>query len=189
MIPFVQNIDPVTLARVKDVLEIINSVIATAAIIVGGFWTYHLFIKKRQRFPKAEITHQVEQFSLPNSRVLLHVGVRITNKSEVLLSLKEASSRLQQVIPLQNGVELQHDFGVAAPKKHNMIEWPLISEKQWTWTDGEAEIEPGESELLELDFVVSNGIKTAKLYTFVRNYTKGKRDIGWSHTLMCQIEN
>lgn len=45
------------LSMLKTFFEILESALTGIAIIVGGFWTYKMFVKKREKYPRASINH------------------------------------------------------------------------------------------------------------------------------------
>lgn len=42
--------------NIKDKIETLAHVVTMLAIIVGGLWTYNIFIKERNSFPHANIS-------------------------------------------------------------------------------------------------------------------------------------
>jgi flagellar biogenesis protein FliO len=49
------------LSDIKDIADVIQALFTSLAFIIGGAWTYLLFVRKRQRFPRAKIEHQITQ--------------------------------------------------------------------------------------------------------------------------------
>lgn len=74
--------------------------LAGAAIVVGGTWTYFLFIHNRLGKPVAKISHHVDFRDLQGPGVLVRVGVIVENKGSVLLKFRQADVRLTPMLPL-----------------------------------------------------------------------------------------
>jgi nitrate reductase gamma subunit len=81
----------------KNILDIIQALFTILAIIIGGIWSYMLFIKRRQRFPRAIVEHQVFHKTLAKDKILLNLTTIITNTGEVLLELEKCVVRIQQI--------------------------------------------------------------------------------------------
>jgi len=172
-----------TITVVKDILTII-------AIIVGAIWTYLLFIKKRQKYPRANISHNVKHVPLVDDQILLYVNVTLTNIGEVLLSLASADVRVNRVLPLSD--ELSETIGRGEdPVKEGEIEveWPMIHDRPRKWKEGEFEIEPGESDHLHFEFLLESDIEVVVLYTYFINVKKRERDIGWNLTTVYDLRS
>jgi hypothetical protein len=121
----------VTLSSVKTVVEI-------AAIGVGGAWTYILFIKGRGRFPRAGLTHKIERREISTGKVLLRLRVEITNDGPVVLNIRDATFRVQQVLPLSEELEetLSRTGDLVRPKELD-VNWPLVAEREHSWAQGQ----------------------------------------------------
>jgi hypothetical protein len=177
------------LSTVKDLAAIAQAVATVAAIIVGGVWSYMLFVRTRQRYPRAKIDHYITHRIMSGSNVLVHVGVTISNKGDVLLSLISAQTRIQQVLPVN--AEIMDSISEGrdpVPKGEREIEWPLIgSSRKSTWEPGKREIEPGESETIYYDFIIESGIQAIEVYSYFGNASKPERAIGWNLTTLYDI--
>jgi len=71
----------------KDAFASIEAVFKVLAIIVAGYWTYRLFVKKRERFPRAKLKHTVSFWDGPESRRIIRVALLVENDSGVLLQI------------------------------------------------------------------------------------------------------
>jgi len=175
-------------SKAKDIADIVQSFFTVLGIVVGGFWTYMLFVQKRQRYPRAKTTHTITHKPLGHNRILLHVTTDISNPGEVLLRLVSGFTRVQQILPPPPEV-------VAAMKKgedpvrptDTEYPWPLVGERAWHW-EKPHEIEPGESEELHCDFVIADTLRTVEIYTYVKNEAKPNKEIGWNLTTICDLE-
>jgi len=179
---------PTTLSKTKDVADIVHSFFTIAGIVVGGYWTWMLFVKKRQKYPRAKVTHAIAHKPLAHGQRLLHVATSVSNPGEVLLCLVSGFTRVQQVLPVP------HEFAEAVRKGEDPVKvgeteyaWPLLGERTWNWQAEPHEIEPGESEEIHCDFVVDNQATTLEIYTYFRNKEKPGRQIGWNVTTLYDL--
>ena len=121
-------------------------VVLLAAIFVGGTWTYFAFVRKRLRYPCAELSVTVYSSQIAPGYRLVHVGVQIANTGNVLLSPEYAELRLRQVIPLPEEIELLLEPGVdPIEPDRKELPWTLIVGREWKWEKADIEIEPGET--------------------------------------------
>jgi hypothetical protein len=158
---------------------------------MGGLWAYILFIKRRQRFPQAMITHtilhrniqpsvELDEGSRVENKVLLRVAVTIANKGNILLKLKQGVTWVQKVLPLPKSVIEDIEYGVN-PIKENETEigWTLVDYRPHTWRRNRLQIEPGESETIYCDVIIDSTIQTVLLYSHFKNRKK-RHQLGWS---------
>ena len=168
-----------------DWLDKSKEVIEAGAIIVGGIWTWMLFVSKRQRYPRASITHSVEFKELDDGYSLVHVTVTVKNPGEVLLSLISHFTRLQIVVPPE--AQLLADLRSGkTPVRAGETEypWPMSDEYRSNWSHATREIEPGESQDVDVDFFVPNTVETVLVYSYFKNKKKKNREIGWDCTTL-----
>lgn len=164
----------------KNLLDVLDIPIKWAALVVGAIWTYKLFVKKRSKFPKAILQLSARSWALSEAARLVRVTVVAQNKGEVLLNLKSCRVWIQQVRPLPpNLAELLEETGEVASGGKREADWPLVAEKEVTWPQGSCEIEPGESQSLDFDLVLTSPLETVIVYAYVKNESKPDREIGW----------
>ena len=167
----------------KDFFTIVQSIITSAAIIIGGIWTYLLFVRQRLRFPKVNIDLHVYDTVLPEGARLIHVEIRITNVGSVIFRSDSAELRLRQMVPipdeLREPVEKGHD---PVPNGETEIEWPMIAGRKWNWKKGEFEIEPGESDSIHADYIIPSIAQITEFYCFISNAKKKRKGTGWTIT-------
>jgi hypothetical protein len=150
------------------------------AIIVGGWWSYNKFIRQREKFPRSKITHNIVHKPLTNDKVLLHITVNISNAGEVLLRLKSAETRIQQVLPLSGKTgKLVKSGNDPVLRGQLEIEWPLLGSRKALPSKG-LQIEPGESDWLSYDFIIDKKVQLVRVYSYLKNVSQRDRDIGWS---------
>jgi len=173
----------------KDLMSVIQAIATTIAIFIGGFWTYFLFVKKRQKFPRASISHQIFHKPLLQEKALLNVKTVLSNSGDVLLSLESGEVRVQQILPLPTDIaSLIGEGQDPVPKYKTEVDWPLIGVRSFAWEKGKCEIEPGENDHFVSDYVVNADVQLVTVYSYFKNTRKRKRDIGWGVTTVYQID-
>jgi len=176
----------------KDAFSSIEAVFKVVAIGVAALWTYRLFVRKRETFPKAKLKHTVSFWDGPESSRIIRVTLLVENNSDVLLQTPSGRTWVQQMKPwpeqeLTNftteqevemkagGTEDGADLNILS--KGTEIKWPLIAERNFR---GEREIEPKESDEVIMDFVIDNSYEQVLVYSFVENFAKPGRHLSWS---------
>ncbi|MBN1866362.1 hypothetical protein JW916_03625 [Candidatus Sumerlaeota bacterium] len=169
----------------KELASTIESFITAIGIFVAGVWTYMIFIRKRQAYPRAALTILVDNIPIPDEGRLVHVEMRIENLSDVVLRASAADLRLRQVVPLPadtSGSVLANQDPV--PFGRAEVEWPLVASREWQFDNGDFEIEPGESDSLHADFMIDSLIAVVQFYFYLSNAAKAKSGLGWTITKM-----
>jgi len=171
------------IAERKDLLEAVHSLASIIALGVGGVWAYNAFIRKRETYPRANVSHRIMHRSICSEKTLLRVAVYIENPGDVLLSLAHGMIRIQEMSPWLTSLKQisVSPIGYAADGDTE-IAWPRICEREFRWKSGEREIEPGETDECHFDFVIDASIDTVLVYTYFRNHSKLHRQIGWNTT-------
>ncbi len=180
-----------TLDVLSDLASIIESALTAFAIVVGGFWTYFLFVQHRQRLPSANIEHALEVVKLPADKTLVHLAATVANTGKVLVSIEMARTRIQQIAPVADHILFDIKSGKDPVLEHQQeVPWPMIGEsREWNYNRGQAEIEPGEKEVLHSEFVIPSSVTCIVAYTYVKNHAKRRRDIGWSRTSIFKLDS
>ncbi len=86
-------------ASLTEVLEGLAHLFTVVAIVVGGIWTYLLFVRTRQRYPRANLTHRITHRKVSDDHMLLRVGLTVVNQGEVLLTLGAGETWVQRMVP------------------------------------------------------------------------------------------
>jgi hypothetical protein len=157
--------------------------VQAGAIIVGGLWAYMLFVRGRQKYPRASLTHQIMHKPLNEEKGLLRVKTQISNPGVIVLRMTHARVEVQQVLPLGAELESLEEEDFSNPERRE-IPWPLISSRSSEWQRKEFEIEPGEADEVIWDFLLPREIETIAVYSYFRNVKKRFRDIGWGLTTL-----
>jgi hypothetical protein len=100
----------------------------------------------------------------------------------VLLPVSKGFTWVQQVKPWQAEFLEAVEKG-DSPLVHGETEvrWPILDEGKFTFS-GQKELEPGESDELNLDFVIDKSAEELLIYSHVDNDKKPGRNMGWSVT-------
>lgn len=155
--------------------EISQNVATTAAIGVGGWWSYRRFIKGRLNAPHARINHTIVVTRLSNSTVLLRVGIVMENVGHVLLKWDKGMVRVQQVAPCP--AHWLKAFGEQLNAQAK-VGWPLLGQRQLA--NQQQELEPNETDAMYFDFFLDSSIEIVAVYSYIPNRTK--ENVGWNHT-------
>jgi hypothetical protein len=121
---------------IKEKLEIIQSIVTIFAVLVGGFWTYTLFVKERENYPHATIEHALSHIALSKGINLLRVSMTVKNTGTSILEIKKMFIRVQQILPVPPCADTQPCAADQVNKalreverKEDRFSWPLISER------------------------------------------------------------
>jgi hypothetical protein len=142
----------------KDAFSAIESAVKVLAFIVAGYWTYRLFVKKRETFPRAKLRHTISFWEQSQEERIVRVALAVENDSDVLLKIPSGYTWLQQMKPwpveeikgfrAEQDAEMEASHSESGPdqmilSKGTEIRWPLIAERNFR---GEREVEPKESD-------------------------------------------
>jgi hypothetical protein len=167
----------------KTFFEILEKALTGAAIIVGGFWTYMLFVKKREKYPRALVSHRIFDKNLTGQKKLLHLFIEIENIGNVLLSVGYYNIQICQVLPLKKELENKiKNNKVPYRNDSPEIPWPVLFKEKREFREKSCELEPKEKDKFNLDIIVDKNIKTVQVYSYFKNESKDKHNIGWDNT-------
>lgn len=166
----------------KDLVE-------AGAVCVGGVWAYMLFVRGRQRYPRASIAHSITHRLVPDGRALLRVVATIANPGVILLSLRYADAWVQQVLPLAEGIEDLATTEDGEGQREPEFKWPQIGPRlECFWQKEDFEIEPGENDQVTWEFFIDKDVETVVVYTYFQNVKKRRREIGWRLTTLYDLK-
>lgn len=168
----------------KDRIDILQSITTIIAVIIGGFWTYDVFIKERRNVPHANIEHRISHLTLAKNAHLLRVGIELSNAGGSMMGISQSIVRVQQILPQVScagdpcAVNQLKIAATEIDRKEDRFAWPLIAERNVTTR---IEIEPGEKQSLDYEFVVPATTKAVRVYTYFKNDQKSKKshEMGW----------
>lgn len=161
-----------------------------AAVVIGGGWVLWSVLRKRELFPRANVSHKFTVIDLDESKRIVRVELIVENIGERLLTIRSLTNWLQQILPLAPTGEGR--FTPTQPTSADPeIGWPLIKSYQHFFQIGEREIEPGEHDSFQFDHFVENDVTMVQVYSYVTNPSKWyvrwrkpnrPKEIGWQVT-------
>jgi hypothetical protein len=194
---FVNNVNIFGTFRVhelKDIAATIQSLVTTAAILLGGIWSYFLFVRKRQARQRVQITHRVFHKIITKSKALLHITIIVSNVGEVLIRPQRGEMKVLKILPLTsellNRIEEQEGFPYLENLKERELDLPQVSDLS-KFPDN-VRIEPGETEEIGFDFIINSEVKLIKIESFFENRNlaaqKSSHPIGWRLSTIHDLE-
>lgn len=166
----------------KTVADICKDAATAVALCIGGIWTYLIFVQKRERYPRAKILHSAVALGRASGKQILRVTVHVENLGNVLLHLSMGEVRVQSLGPLPpewNGLIAEGRQLERTPEFE--FNWPLIDRFTLKWSSGYI-VEPSESEEFNFDLCVDETITSIQTYSYFKDISQGKREIGWNAT-------
>jgi hypothetical protein len=179
-----------TPSQFKDWVAVFKAVVEIIAIVMAGLWTYRLFIKNRVEYPYPQIKHTITHWPLANDKIYLSVIVNITNAGNVLLPLVSSKVFVRQIRPMLGDLQALVEKASSSELREGKVEglfhedgreitWRELGYRESAWGKGDLEIEPGENEELQYDFILNGTIETIKVISYFRNVKKGEPEVGW----------
>jgi hypothetical protein len=173
----------------KTLAETIQALTTSLGLLAAGLWSYLLFVKRRQRFPRAELWHEVALIRRSPNHAILHVKATLRNIGDVLIRVIAAKVHVGRVLPLTDEAMTKLEEGcdlVVAGEPD--IRWPTVGSRECPWSERPCEIEPGESDDFHIDIPIEAGSGLVEVYSYFQNEVKKGRDIGWRHTSFVHID-
>jgi hypothetical protein len=165
------------------VVGTVDTSVKLVALILGGVWSYRTFVRQRQRYPRATVSHSIVDHEIRDGIVLLHVAVEVTNVGLTILRLREINTWIQRVRPIseQTLASLRQECPPDDPSAPRLASWAGIADRQSKWQPGVMEIEPGEADTIHFDFLLHDKFEVVQVYSHVRNQIKRglRRDRHW----------
>lgn len=169
-------------------VKTIQAIVTIAAVCVGGFWTYRLFIMERAHYPHANVEQKISHVALSKRTNLLRIGIELTNTGRSRLGLTKSIIRVQQLLPIPScpkqgpcAVDEVNNALKETERRTDRFSWPLIAKREKSLKPS-LDIEPGEKDFIDFEFVVPSEIKVIRVYSYFRNdqRSKGGNEFGWT---------
>jgi hypothetical protein len=186
------------LEPMKGGFEALQAAATAGALLAAGIWTYLLFVRQRQRFPRAEMTHRVVSIELSSYQVLVHAVVLVKNIGSVLIRLREGFARIDRLRPVPSRIAGMLAAGEdPVPVDCSEARWETLKRRDCVWAGDPREIEPGEADEFHFDFFVAADVRTVELYSYFENirkrrfsnwFRRERRSIGWNHTSIVELD-
>jgi hypothetical protein len=177
---------------VVDWIGGVASLIQALAILAGGIWAYLKFVRGRLNLPRATLKHEIRSYHA-EGQLLLHVNTVIANPGSIVLRIEKGIIRIQQVLPLSGAILAAVREGKDPElSQRREFPWPLVGARSSSWGPKELEIEPGETDEVAADFVLSDDVRTIEVYTYFENVQRKRKyeqdePIGWGLTTLYEI--
>ncbi len=173
----------------KELSEVVKNYATCVAYIIGGFWVYLAFIRKREKYPRVEVSHRIINKRVNGDKILLKVVVDIKNKGATVVCLEKRLVRVQKMIPWpKERLEKIDTSDTRTNQESAEVEWPLLGEVDLSGKGHQHEIEPGERDEFHADFLIDSEIKSVIIYSYLKNLKKYRREIGWNKTTVYNID-
>jgi hypothetical protein len=178
------------LTRSKDSFGSIESILTSAAILVGGGWAFWVFVWKREKAPKAQIRHEVKYWDYDPDERLLRVSLVIENKGNALLKISDGQTWIQQIKPWPHEEIKAFKARSKTPKDAPYeVNWPFAGETDVeTIHNKPRELEPGESDEICMDFFIKKTYDVVLVYSYVENTAKGDKHVGWTVSTIVDLK-
>jgi hypothetical protein len=166
-----------------EVAQTIQALATVAALLIGGIWTYRLFVLQRLAYPHLKIEHSVSDIPLPDNRILLVVDITHSNPGNVQIALPSGQIKIYALQALPEATTDQLQAGQASSSEDDNSKWELVDRHEWRWnTAAPLIIEPGESNQLHSEFVLDGDVGPLEIYSYFKNPAIQGKEIGWSLT-------
>src|SRR5262245_61639589 len=168
-----------SLVAQKDLFETLQAGLTVAAIVIGGWWTYRLFVEHRESKAHLNISHALVIKAISPNLLWIHLTVTAENRGDSLATLHSADVRLQQILPLDPSLDEERRNNNLVPAGQTQVPWPTLKRSVLPLDD---EIEPKESDNIEFDFTIPSSVKTVRVYTYFENAENSstRKRMGWS---------
>lgn len=144
------------LADFKEWIDITLGIASISGIILGGWWTFNIFIKNRMAISKANIELVVNDFKLEGKHLLRSVQ-KIKNAGSVVLEIRHLRIKVFRVSPCSAEIRSlieSIEYPVKQGFENEELPWELLYENQIDLLDDKIQIiEPGEEDSRYYDIV------------------------------------
>lgn len=179
--------EPEWLARWKAYADASASTLTAIGVVIAGIWTYMLFVRTRQRFPRANVEHRLTDWPVEEQR-LVRVVVCVKNVGDVIVRIRTIRAAVMQLLPTPPDVATSISEGRdPVDQGTSEILWDTLGERRCDFTENGCEVEPDETDEFIFDFVIPQHVTKVQIYTHVENIAKSKRNIGWNSTTVYDV--
>lgn len=175
-------------ADFKSFVAVAEPIAKIIGFAVAGWWTFVLFIQKREKYPRARTTHSLMLLGKIGGYRLLRLAVKIENLGNVLIELREGRVSIQAIRPLSDEWKVAILHGEAIPRiEGREFAWPDLEKFPFEWGDDGYMIEPLESEEFHFDLTLADTIEAIQVYSYFKNVTAKGKELGWMCTTIQTI--
>ena len=148
---------------ISDYAQLIQSIFTTLAIICAGGW----FFLQGEAGLRANLSQTVVHRELDKNWILVHVTIKIANEGKRRITLTSGFVRIQQVLPLDEQFANTMQQGVSLVESDKgRIPWPTVGIPYERAVY--RQIESGEDDYLDFDFIVPSALKTIQVYSYFK---------------------
>lgn len=150
----------------KEWLGMVAQVVGTAAIIIGGWWTYRLFVRQRTDVARANLTQSVEKVDLTPRSTLVRLDLAVENKGSTSIQPRTLEAFIHNLRPIAEA-DLGHLNAIrpARGETDDTLDWPDLGKRELDLYNEEFMVEPGETAHLWVDFLIPAGIEVFQVYS------------------------
>jgi len=171
-----------------EITGAVAQAVQVVALTIAAVWTLVLYLQTREAEPRVEVVQDITSFSISTDYSLLHVNVRIKNISKVAIEPKVGLIKVQQICPLVAcggpdplGRPCPRDAILAGKQPtidgHPEAPWPELGYREDWLREGNMVLEPGETSMRSIDFLVPRDVTLVRVFTFVSERRDGA--VGW----------
>ena len=119
------------LDKTDKLFSIIQKIVTVSAIIIGGLWTYNMFIMHREAYPKADISYEIEEIKLTDEYTFLQIFIKIKNTGNTVLRLLNGNVRLLDVSFPHVKIEKElSEYHNSIPREKPTFTWKTIGKTE-----------------------------------------------------------
>src|SRR5688572_27239914 len=90
------------MADLKDIFDMVQSGTTALALVVGGVWTYKIFVQQRQKYPRASLALQVADRRASDGRIILSIAAELKNIGSTLIRVQQVEVSVQRLEPIRS---------------------------------------------------------------------------------------
>jgi hypothetical protein len=184
--------------RFKAVVDRTQAIVTILGIMIGGLWALRLYYLQRQNHPHAKVAAQVTRVALTTDVILLQLKLTIDNTGDNLLTVANATARIQQILPLLGCAAdkvcpaQEVNYALRNPGRiSERFDWPIIAQRDQAWQQPLL-IEPGENESLDFEFAIPAAVQVVRVYGFIPNADSSaaqSNEEGWQAISIVALPN
>ena len=153
----------------KDKVVIVQSVITSAAILLGGAFAFFKLQIFRDLEPHLSISQEVSHRFIGDDYVHIVVTATLNNRSRVRAELLKGFLRVQKILPVADE-EVEHLYAqVFTDREYEDLQWPILDEIPRPGIQKKLVVEPGELHQETCEFIISSEVKSVLVYTYFHN--------------------
>jgi hypothetical protein len=187
-----------TFDKVRDWAALVQTMLIALAVLIGGYWTYHVFTLDEEAVPHMDIVPSAAHWSLDDQTKYVFVDFEIKNTGKTRLALTCAQIYIQQVRPVPSATQGAVTTRLAQTDEDpDPLPWAIVQQVTKSLSAEVKVIGPGETDHVQADFLVPARLQTAMLYGYIQNENPkcARRSdgslvgSGWSSTMIYDLDD